>query len=409
MTENMETVAVAPAKNLKRSVLFGRVALPAIGYKMGGRQMATTVMSPINYVGTVGRREEWDPLSGSGTNRKEDKKHREGIAKYIEETEDYVLNAILVYMGTDDATFEPDDPGAPISPGVLYVRPGAKFKVGDGGHRTGAYSDVIEAHRHGDEVWERLTSNGQPIIVVLDDDQARRAQDFTDLQNNAKPLNASIAQSMDQRQAINRLLRERILKGSNIPVFDGGRRVEFLTDSPGKLSSKVMGFKTLRYATGTFLIGTGHRSTRTWEEAVAIKLAGDEAEQEAYEKVVEFWTGYSSLPAVADALSVDKGVVHLRENTWLTSANVLYAIAAAVHDVAERSHRAIPEIMKALANIDFRRTGTVLNGTLVEPARVVDGKHVPPKALTGRDAWEGAADEIARHLDRELLGLSPVS
>lgn len=375
----------------RRTVAFGRVALPGIGYRMGTRQMVTTVMSPVNFIGTVGPRENWDPLSGTGTNRKEDKAHREGIARYVESTEDYVLNALLVYMGPDDASFEPDDPGATISPGVLYIRPGAKFKVGDGGHRTAAYGDVIQAHQHGDDVLTRLTENGQPIIVVLDDDPIRRAQDFTDLQNNAKPLNASIAQSMDRRQAINRMLVERVIKPSIVPVV-ANNRIEFLVDSPGKLSPKVMGFKTLRYASGTLLIGVGHRTTRGWEDAVDLVLAG--GENEAYEKLIEFWTGYGQVPAVAHALGTEKGVVLLRENTWLTSANVIYAIAAAANTVASATGLSIAQVMKPVVDIDFRRSASTLVGTLVDEET--------GKAVAGREAWESAAQKIAEQLTSNL-------
>lgn len=375
----------------KRTVIFGRVALPGIGYKMGNRQMVATVMSPVSFIGTVGPREDWDPLSGSGTNRKEDKAHRADIAQYIQSTEDYVLNSLLVYMGADDATFEADDPDAPIAQGILYVRPGAKFKVGDGGHRTSAYTDVIQAHQHGDDVLQRLTNNGQPIIVVLDDDPLRRAQDFTDLQKNSKPLNASIAQSMNRRQAINRLLIERVIGPSLIPVA-AHNRIEFLVDTPGKLSPKIMGFKTLRYATGTLLTGTGNRTTRSWEDAVDVALAKDE--EGAYGKIVEFWTGFGLMPPVAKALGTEKGVLFLREDTWLASATVIYAIAAAVHSAANSTGRSISQLMKAVGEIDFRRDGETLTGTLVDKER--------RKAVGGREALERAAQEIADRLESDL-------
>src|SRR5262245_55653503 len=89
---------------------FGRVALPGIGYRQGSRQMVVTVMSPVQYVNAIGDREEWDPLSGTGTNRREDKQHRRGIAEYLTDEVDYVLNSILVYLSPDDAEFVPDDP-----------------------------------------------------------------------------------------------------------------------------------------------------------------------------------------------------------------------------------------------------------------------------------------------------------
>ncbi|SEG64292.1 DGQHR domain-containing protein [Actinacidiphila yanglinensis] len=388
--------AVVPSRP---KIPYGRVAYPAIGYKMGSRQMVTTVMSPVTYVGTVGDRENWDPLQGTGTNRKEDKNHRQAIAKYIEETDDYVLNSVLVYYSLDDAEFMADDPEAPISMGTLYVRPGAKAKVGDGGHRTSAYGDVIEAHRHGDDVLHRLQANGQPVIVVLDDDQARRAQDFTDLQQNAKPLNASIAQSMDRRQAINMMLLEEVLKGGRVSLFEGGKRIEFLTDSPGKLSPKLTGFKTLRYATGTLLVGTGPRSSRAWDEAVAVEIA-TAGHDDALQRMVDFWAGFGALPEVATALAIPSGMVKLREATWLTSANVLYALAAAVREVTHGTNVSIAQAMKAAAAIDFTRAGNTFHGTLVEPAKYDDEGNLEAKekAMTGRDAWEGAAEKLAARM-----------
>ncbi|GCB49028.1 DNA sulfur modification protein DndB [Streptomyces sp. NL15-2K] len=378
----------------KQQRMFGFVPYPAIGYRMGGRQMVATAMTPVEYTGVVGPREVWDPLSGGGTNRKEDKAHRQRIAKYIEETEDYVLNSILVYIGQADARFVPDEgapDGQPVKTGVLYVRPGAKFKVGDGGHRTGAYTDVVEAHRElDDDVYQRLVASGQPIIVVLDDDHVRRAQDFTDLQKNAKPLSASIGQSMDRRRALNRILIEKIIKRDDVPLFTEGRRVEFLTDTPGKLSAKTMSYKTLRYASGTLLVGTGLRDTRGWEDAVELKIASDEKGVVA--KIVEFWQGLGELPALKESLGREKGIALLRNDTWLLSANVLYAISAAVHRVVFEDKRLdLSACMKELHSFDFSRgRNSPLVGTLVDPGTF--------KAVAGRSAWEGAADVIVEHL-----------
>ncbi|MFI7708777.1 DNA sulfur modification protein DndB [Nonomuraea sp. NPDC049480] len=378
----------------KTQVVYGFVPYPAIGYRMGGRQMVTTALSPVDFTNVVGPREQWDPLSGSGTNRKEDVAHRRGIAQYIEQTEDYVLNSILVYIGEGDARFVPDDglpEELPVKSGILYVRPGAKFKVGDGGHRTSAYADVIDAHRPlNDDVLSRLARNGQPLIVVLDDDQVRRAQDFTDLQRNAKPLNASIGHSMDRRRGLNRILIERIIKREDIPVFDGGKRIEFLTDTPGKLSAKTMAYKTVRYASGTLLIGTGLRDTRGWEDAVELKIASDE--KGAVDKIVEFWQALGSFPEFAQALGKEKGVALLRNDTWLLSANLLYAVVAAVHKIAIADERlTINQAMKELHSFDFKRSmQSPLVGTLVHPETA--------KAIAGRGAWEGAAKVIAGHI-----------
>ncbi|RZQ61990.1 DNA sulfur modification protein DndB [Amycolatopsis suaedae] len=378
--------------NKKRKISYGYVPYPAIGFQMGGRPFCITAMTPVDYVGVVGPREEWDPLSGVGTNRKEDKAHRDAIASYIQDTPDYVLNSILLYISEHDAHFVADDDNNQvIRSGVLYVRPGAKFKVGDGGHRTSAYGDVITAHEPlNDEVIERLRTSGQPIVVVIDDDQVRRAQDFSDLQKNAKPLNASIAQSMDRRQVLNRLLIEEVIKAGDVAGFDQGARIEFLTDTPGKLSAKLMSFKAMRYASGTLLIGTSARTTRTWNDAVETTIArvGEEA---ATGDLIEFWSAYCALPRIAEGLSRERGLAVVREETWLLSANVIYAIAAAVHIVrTEDEDLSIADAVSKLESFDFEREGRALIGTLVDPET--------GKAATGRDAWGSAAVRMAEHV-----------
>lgn len=299
-------------------------------------------------------------------------------------------------LSPEDAEFVPDDPNAPVSLGSLYVDAAAKMVVGDGGHRSSAYGDVIGAHRPlGDEVFARMVANGQPLVVVLDDNQVRRAQDFTDLQNNAKPLNQSVAQSMDRRETLNRVLLENVIKGTEVPAFAGGQRVEFLTDSPGKLSAKIASYKTIRYASGTLLVGTAHRSTKSWSEAVDLVLSRDQ--DGATDQIIAFWQGYSDLPAVSRALTIEKGVALLREDTWLTSAYVMYALGAAIH-TAGTAGIGIADAFHTLAAFDFSRSGTRLHGTLVDPPLTTGGA---PKARTGRDAWEGASLKLAEFIHEQ--------
>src|SRR5271166_777203 len=407
MEATYESPAPAPAPATRPRPQFGRVALPAIGYWQGPRRMVTTVMTPVALVDQAGERENWDPLHGTGTNRKEDKKHRKDIAEYLSSEEDYVIGAILAYLDPKDADFVPDEPdgddsknGVPVV-GTLYYRPGAKFMIGDGGHRTGAYTDVVSAHREvDDEVFRRMVRNGQPLIIVLDGDKTNRARDFVTLQNNAKPLNQSVAQSMNLGEALNKALIDEVIKGDAVPVFGGGSRVEFLADSPGMLSARIASYKVIRYASGTLLIGTGHRSTRGWADAVALEMArGQRRETSPVADLIEFWQGYGNLPAVKAALDTDGGVALLRADTWLTSANLLYAIAAATHQVRTEGV-SITQAFTALSQFDFSRTGTSLYGTLVEPPDP-EKKDSKPASRTGREAWESAADVLADFIRKQ--------
>jgi len=411
MTVN-ETVGTPTPKARTVRPQFGRVALPAIGYFQGSRRMVTTVMTPVTLTDQAGPREAWDPLHGTGTNRKEDVNHRKGIANYIQDREDYVIGAILAYLDPNDAEFIPEDSanddGSPTI-GTLWYRPGAKIVIGDGGHRTSAFGDVVEAHRDiGDEVFKRMARNGQPLIIVLDGDRTNRARDFVTLQNNAKPLNQSVAQSMNIDEHLNKALLEQVIKGDAVPLFDGGNRVEFLADSPGKLSAKLFSYKTLRYASGTLLIGTGHRSTKGWTEAVTLAMARSQSgEADPVGDLKAFWQGYGCLPAVTAAQKTEGGVALLRADTWLTSANLIYAMAAAIHEVRSTGI-STSQAFTALSQFDFSRTGTGLYGTLVEaPTKKDDGTLTKPTSKTGRDAWESAAHILAEFILANLPDKTP--
>ena len=245
---------------------------------------------------------------------------------------------------------------------------------------------------------ERLHASGQPVVVVIDDVPLHRAQDFTDLQRNAKPPSMSIGLSMDRRQPINRLLID-LVQDPGLPIFGSegaAERIEFLKDSPGKLSAKLFSFKTIRYVSGTAL-GVTDRSTASWEKAVNARVALDP--DDAGKQLFDLWNGLGNLPPYAEVIKGTRTVAALREDTYLTSAGVLYAVAHAVH-IAHHDHKnPIAEFTKALKMIDFDRPGksqritqedTIFAGNLVDP----DSGRI----AAGRAAWEAAGQAILERI-----------
>jgi hypothetical protein len=70
-----------------------------------------------------------------------------------------------------------------------------------------------------------------PLLIVDDVDHKSRAQDFADLQRNAKAPSGSLGASMDRRRTINDFAME-IAKEAEL--FDGGARIEWQSDArPG--------------------------------------------------------------------------------------------------------------------------------------------------------------------------------
>lgn len=376
-----------------------KVHIPVIGYQQGGRQMLVTAMSPVDLVRMVSKPEAWDPVKTTvHGNRPRDPAHLQGIVKYLVEEEHFVLGAAVLYLTSKEATFTPVElPGVTTESdaakiGTLAVDIGAKFDIGDGQHRIGAHESIVSTRDDDDPVLERLAQSGQPMIIVIEDNPKRRAQDFTDLQRNVKTPTASLAQSMDRRQPINRELSEMF---DVVPLFND--RVEYFKDNPGKLSAKLFSFKTVRYVSGLLLVGNGYRSPTTMDKAVNAKFEGsDDSDADAARgKLVEFWTSLGELVRFADIVDGEIKAPELRVATYLTSAGVLYAIALAVYQAHYLLKIPVTDAVKALDTVNFDRTpkttditseDTIFAGNLIDPDT--------GKLQAGRAAWETAADVL---------------
>jgi DNA sulfur modification protein DndB len=174
--------------------------------------------------------------------------------------------------------------------------------------------------------------------------------------------------------------------------------VEFLSDSPGKYSAKLFSFKTIRYLSGTVLIGVGQRSTAGWDKAVNIEAETNE--EWVRETLHDLWEGLGNLPDFAAIISGDKTTAEVREQTYLSSAGVQYAIAYALHRALTEHEVAIGDAMTILSAVNFDRAGTPgENERLTKADTIFAGTLVDPesgKVGSGRPAWEAASDDLLK-------------
>jgi hypothetical protein len=191
-----------------------------------------------------------------------------------------------------------------------------------------------------------------------------------------------------------------LVQKDEVPIFARGEKVEFLKDSPGKLSAKLFSFKTVRYITGTALVGTSQRSAIGWERAANKAVEADWAG--SMEDMVQLWRGLGALPGINEVITGSVTPAKLRERNLLTSAGVQYALADAVH----RAHEdgiSYADATKALKAINFERPRldgapepsdadpittkeSIFAGTLIDP--------VTGKVGSGRPAWEAAGEAV---------------
>jgi hypothetical protein len=201
---------------------------------------------------------------------------------------------------------------------------------------------------------------------------------------------------LDRRQAVNRLLIS-LVEDPEIPIFGGGERVEFLSDTPGKYSAKLYRFKSVRYASD-LVLGVNDRVPKRWDERANALIAANGAGAE----LKAFWHSLGELPAFADVLTgKERATSRLREQTYLASSGVLYAIAWGAYMSGD-----ITAFVKGLGNVSFARPtdkegkvatkGTGENGEFTRADTILAGTLVDERGkISGaQNAWEAAADVL---------------
>ncbi|MFE0137068.1 DNA sulfur modification protein DndB [Streptomyces sp. NPDC059037] len=380
-----------------------KIKMAAMRYTQGGREMYLTAMSAGELVNMVSRPERWDHKNmDQHGNRPHSGPHTKGIVKYLDDNEDFVLGAAVLYLTSNESSFKElqiegvtDDTDA-ATIGTLTVDVGTRFEVGDGQHRLRAYETIFRGRGTSDPTVQRLRESGQPLIIVIEDDPRKRGQDFFDLQQNVKPMTKSVGQALDRRQPISQCLDR--LVNSNI-LLKG--RVDYSKDTPGKNSDEVASFKTVHYCSGLILVGNKYRTPATMDAAVNAQLTEDN--DTATQKIHEFWDAMADLPLFAQLVAGELATPEIRQDTYLLSANVLYAIALAVYRAYDKG-TPIQDAVASLTNVRFERTtktggitmyDTIFAGNLVDTTT--------GKLLSGRDNWEAAADLLHEHIARTAL------
>src|SRR4051794_8470873 len=88
------------------------MTMPAIAFKQGSRQMYVIVDDPRALTQTfIADRKDLDPRDRDAIgNRRLDPAHRKGIATYLEQEEQYVMGAAVLYAKPKAVRFVPIDP-----------------------------------------------------------------------------------------------------------------------------------------------------------------------------------------------------------------------------------------------------------------------------------------------------------
>jgi DGQHR domain-containing protein len=364
--------------------------------KMGERELFLATIDAPAAVQLVAKPDTWNPLAAQPHgNRVRSKEHVAAIKSYLVDEPNPILNSLVIYPRDGGVTFAGREDSDEL--GLLEVKLGTLFDVGDGQHRLAAIAELLADLRDEDEkdpVRQRIYGMKLPVLVVLDADPVRRAQDFVDLQRNSKPPAGSLGASMDRRHPLNRFALDVAKRAA---LFDRGNRIEFLSDTIGKRSVKLYSFQAFRQATGILLAGSGDRTRAGFESAGDTALAGGKYDKELTRIVSLIDEVAMAMPGWSGILEGEETPAGFREKYLHATAAGLYAIALSLYQARE-AKLDVSAAVAALAALDWVRTpdeGTdfgkaFFDGTLL----VLDPKTDSRKTASGRPSWEAAADKL---------------
>lgn len=383
---------------------MAEIVIPGIRYRQGTRTMYIAADDPASFLSVLQPRREYDPRSPHQTgNRPIDKQHLAGIVEYLETEPEYVIGAAVLYVKPGEITFiSQADRGERPTLGMLSIPIGAKFWQGDGQHRFAGYGAVIARHEQDehDPIHIRLKQSATPAIIVEESRPAKIAQDFVDLQRNAKPLSSSLGAALDRRRAISRLALEVAYAAPFLSYTaegkesEAGGRLEYLAQTVSLNSPALYTFGSWRFAVGTIVIGFGPRSRSGWEKETERVLSAGPLYDDWHEKLVGIFNEASqALPywkAVVDG-SEPRG---LRQGDVLGSAAGLNAFAGAVHGIIAKGKDPLAATRK-MGKLNWRReAGAFFDGTLLQPPLTKEQTQV--RLVAGRTGYEAAAQQLLR-------------
>jgi DGQHR domain-containing protein len=330
-------------------------------------------------------------------NRPLDNEHLKGIVRYLETETDFVIGALTLYAKKGTVRFRPvEDSSDTVELGWLSIPIDARFFIGDGQHRLKAYEQVLSTREPDDPAVENLRKSGSPAIIVEEDNPAKIAQDFVDLQRNGKPLSSSLGASMDRRVHINRLALD-VVKA--VKLFQDeypGDRIHYLGQTLGKYSNQLYTFASWRYAVGTILIGFSEHSRRKWEARTNRILDGKNEYDRWYKLLCEMFEEASrQLPGWKDVLAKNMTVPQFREKYVLGSSAGLTAFAGAMHRILDPEWKQKHgldwrEALRRMAAVDWLKAPTSATGRVFFEGTIVQNGNV----INNRPAFEAAAEKL---------------
>lgn len=380
------TVSEAMTAATEAAAASGGRVFPCIVFRQGGRIMVTTSF-PYAFVRNHVRADS--AIKGESprgkTNRPLLPDHVKSIQEYmLDNSQHYIMPPVTLNV-RKMPTVHVHRANTPTRTGHMIVDDTTEFFVTDGQHRIAAISGHNQSKRPVPGVIDLdddFKEHGIAVQIIYEPDLVNIHQDFADAAQT-KPIPASLLATYNMREPINRVLTK-IVDGS----FLNGR-VEETSKTLPKLSQFLFLLNQVRQFVKELMFRDYAMPEDTLERLAKERLRTD-ADVEAFvETTLQFlevlaremkpWNEISQMRPHSDAAT---RIPDLRQQYVNLSASGLVVIGRAGHEIHKFTADPVERqrlYVKLAREIDWRRTGPLWQGTLLNSEGKIQTQRSPVK------------------------------
>lgn len=280
--------------------------------------------------------------------------HVDEIAKYLLETENYILPPFIFNSSTPIKVFS-FGTGA-VKFGYAVLPTNVELYVTDGQHRIKAIEKAIKER-------PELLNDSVTVLVVQEDDIDQIHQDFADCAKN-KPIPPALLAAFDVSNVLSKLTRK---LARDLIIFDG--RIDKISRTLGKDPKYLFTMNQLRIGIAEFLFGSSRKQvieSRSSQQKGELTILLDKAKSfyTEFAQINEAW----KLLLQPASQSVNLDLYNLRQERIDFNTVGLQVISRVGHLIffnnqfTDEQHYVL---IQSLANLDYKRTSPLWENSIV--------------------------------------------
>lgn len=311
--------------------------------------------------------------------------HVDEIAKYLVETENYILPPFTFNSSTPIRVFA-FGAGA-VKFGYAIVPTNVDLYVTDGQHRIKAVEKAIV-------VRPDLRDDSATVLVIREDDLDQIHQDFADCAKT-RPIPPALLAAFDVSNVLARLTRE---LAKNVVIFDG--RIDKVSRTVGKDPSYLFTMNQLRVCTAEFLFGSSRKQvieSRSNKQKVesSVLLAKAKAFYIEFAQNNDAWKPL--LHASAETVNLDLYTLRQQRIDFNSVGfQIISKIGHLIFFGKEFTNEQRSKLIQAVANLSYTRESPLWENNVV-----IEDEEGNKKIVTQMAALEKAFNTAVKEVEKQ--------